>query len=182
MRNLDAVSRSGLKVFMTSERNPESEESEAGSPGVQKGELVNSSRGDAVSEDVLEAVNAPGKVFDAAQAALANRHSGSAGGDQSYSIEIEMEDGRRISRLNPSPTSEGVESKAGAVSPLAVENNSKPVSGVSENKPGSISRDELAAKAGKGDGFASAFLKQIAGIPQRSPCFPAGNGSATFCR
>ncbi|MBK8221281.1 MAG: hypothetical protein IPK73_09695 [Candidatus Obscuribacter sp.] len=146
---------------MTNNQNPESEESEAVSLGIQKSELRNSSRGDVVPKDVLDAVNAPGKVFDAAEAARTNRHSGSAGGDQAYSIEIEMEDGRRISRLNSTPSCDGVESKSGAVSPFSVENNSTSAAGISENKPGSISRDELAAKACKGDGFAAAFLKQM---------------------
>ncbi|HNN62135.1 MAG TPA: hypothetical protein PKH78_03800 [Candidatus Obscuribacter sp.] len=146
---------------MTNNQNPESEESEAVSLGIRESELRKSTRGDVVPKDVLDAVNAPGKVFDAAEAARTNRHSGSAGGDQAYSIEIEMEDGRRISRLNSAPSCEGVESKSGAVLPVSVENSSTSAAGVSENRPASISRDELAAKACKGDGFAAAFMKQM---------------------
>lgn len=66
---------------MTNKQNSSSEESEAQISGVQKGDLGDSSR-DPVSKDVLDAVNAPGKVFDAAEAARTNRHSGSAGGDR----------------------------------------------------------------------------------------------------
>ncbi|HND06675.1 MAG TPA: hypothetical protein PL012_13390, partial [Candidatus Obscuribacter sp.] len=67
---------------MTNNQNPESEESEAVSLGIRESELRKSTRGDVVPKDVLDAVNAPGKVFDAAEAARTNRHSGSAGGDQ----------------------------------------------------------------------------------------------------
>lgn len=117
-------------------QDPDSEKNETKSPEDRTEPFKLSARVDvALSSEAVEAANAPAKLFDAVEAARTNKHSGSAGGDQAYSIEIVMDDGNRVSRLNPQTA--GGSSK------------------------GSISREELQAKASSGDGFATSYLKQM---------------------
>ncbi|MBI5175729.1 MAG: hypothetical protein SFV17_10520 [Candidatus Obscuribacter sp.] len=118
-------------------QNPDSEKIESNSSEDRKVPSKDLSRADIdMSNEVLEAANSPAKLFDAVEAARTNKHSGSAGGDQAYSIEIVMDDGNRVSRLDPL-TAGGPSIK------------------------GSISREELEAKAAGGDGFAASYLKQM---------------------
>jgi hypothetical protein len=52
------------------------------------------------AQDVAEAQNTGAQKINQVEAARTNRHSGSAGGDQELSIEIDFGDGRKSSRVN----------------------------------------------------------------------------------